>query len=136
MPANVEIGSHVWVEDPEVAWIDGIVINIEQDEVEVQTSDGKTVRDFLRREIEFIMIVVLNYLLLCSLICAFYSHVEQVAVSSSRIYPNDVEAPSGGVDDMTRLQYLHEPAVLHNLATRYEINEIYVRLPCLLSCVD
>lgn len=60
MPANVEIGSHVWVEDPEVAWIDGIVINIEQDEVEVQTSDGKTVRDFLRREIEFIMIVVLN----------------------------------------------------------------------------
>ncbi|KAG6735550.1 hypothetical protein POTOM_061842 [Populus tomentosa] len=90
MPANVEIGSHVWVEDPEVAWIDGIVINIEQDEVEVQTSDGKT-----------------------------------VAVSSSRIYPNDVEAPSGGVDDMTRLQYLHEPAVLHNLATRYEINEIY-----------
>ncbi|KAB5568287.1 hypothetical protein DKX38_002080 [Salix brachista] len=47
MPANVEIGSHVWVEDPEVAWIDGIVINIEQDEVEVQTRDGKTVRDFL-----------------------------------------------------------------------------------------
>ncbi|KAJ6336990.1 hypothetical protein OIU76_006787 [Salix suchowensis] len=90
MPANVEIGSHVWVEDPEVAWIDGIVINIEQDEVEVQTRDGKT-----------------------------------VTVSLSRIYPNDVEAPSGGVDDMTRLQYLHEPAVLHNLATRYEINEIY-----------
>ena len=47
MPANVEIGSHVWVEDPEVAWIEGIVINIEQDEVEVQTRDGKTVRDFL-----------------------------------------------------------------------------------------
>lgn len=77
------------------------------------------------------MKLVLNYLLLCNLICVFYSHVKQVAVSLSRIYPNDVEAPSGGVDDMTRLQYLHEPAVLHNLATRYEINEIYVRLPCL-----
>uniref|UniRef100_A0A6M2FA78 Myosin motor domain-containing protein n=1 Tax=Populus davidiana TaxID=266767 RepID=A0A6M2FA78_9ROSI len=101
MPANVEIGSHVWVEDPEVAWIDGIVINIEQDEVEVQTSDGKT-----------------------------------VAVSSSRIYPNDVEAPSGGVDDMTRLQYLHEPAVLHNLATRYEINEIYTYSGNILIAVN
>nr|TKS17928.1 myosin-9 isoform X1 [Populus alba] len=101
MPANVEIGSHVWVEDPEVAWIDGIVINIEQDQVEVQTSDGKT-----------------------------------VAVSSSRIYPNDVEAPSGGVDDMTRLQYLHEPAVLHNLATRYEINEIYTYSGNILIAVN
>eukprot|EP00258_Populus_trichocarpa_P035708 XP_024451727.1 myosin-9 isoform X1 [Populus trichocarpa] len=101
MPANVEIGSHVWVEDPEVAWIDGIVINIEQDEVEVQTSDGKT-----------------------------------VAVSSSRIYPNDVEALSGGVDDMTRLQYLHEPAVLHNLATRYEINEIYTYSGNILIAVN
>jgi myosin-5 len=37
-----------------------------------------------------------------------------------------MEAPPGGVDDMTRLSYLHEPGVLQNLATRYELNEIYV----------
>ncbi|KDO68495.1 hypothetical protein CISIN_1g0481741mg, partial [Citrus sinensis] len=34
-------------------------------------------------------------------------------------------SPAGGADDMTKLSYLHEPGVLHNLATRYEINEIY-----------
>lgn len=28
---------------------------------------------------------------------------------------------------MTKLSYLHEPGVLHNLATRYELNKIYVR---------
>ena len=27
---------------------------------------------------------------------------------------------------MTKLSYLHEPGVLQNLATRYELNEIYV----------
>ena len=28
---------------------------------------------------------------------------------------------------MTKLAYLHEPGVLYNLATRYELNDIYVR---------
>lgn len=37
-----------------------------------------------------------------------------------------MEAPAGGVDDMTKLSYLHEPGVLENLKTRYELNEIYV----------
>ena len=37
-----------------------------------------------------------------------------------------MEAPAGGVDDMTKLSYLHEPGVLQNLSTRYELNEIYV----------
>lgn len=43
------------------------------------------------------------------------------------MFPKDTEAPPGGVDDMTKLSYLHEPGVLQNLATRYELNEIYVR---------
>lgn len=43
------------------------------------------------------------------------------------MYPKDMEAPAGGVDDMTKLSYLHEPGVLQNLALRYAINEIYVR---------
>lgn len=37
-----------------------------------------------------------------------------------------MEEPAGGVDDMTKLSYLHEPGVLQNLKTRYELNEIYV----------
>lgn len=44
----------------------------------------------------------------------------------SKLYPKDTEAPAGGVDDMTKLSYLHEPVVLQNLRTRYELNEIYV----------
>jgi hypothetical protein len=42
------------------------------------------------------------------------------------VFPKDSEAPPGGVDDMTKLSYLHEPGVLQNLAARYELNEIYV----------
>lgn len=51
----------------------------------------------------------------------------QVVTYMSKVFPKDNEAPPGGVDDMTKLSYLHEPGVLHNLATRYELNEIYVR---------
>lgn len=51
----------------------------------------------------------------------------QVVRKLSKVYPKDVEAPAGGVDDMTKLSYLHEPGVLQNLKTRYELNEIYVR---------
>lgn len=43
-----------------------------------------------------------------------------------------MEAPAGGVDDMTKLSYLHEPGVLQNLKIRYELNEIYVSSPLLL----
>jgi len=43
------------------------------------------------------------------------------------MYPKDPEFPPAGVDDMTRLAYLHEPGVLQNLHIRYSINEIYVR---------
>lgn len=46
--------------------------------------------------------------------------------SLSKLYPKDMEAAAGGVDDMTKLSYLHEPGVLENLAIRYELNEIYV----------
>ena len=45
----------------------------------------------------------------------------------AKVFPKDTEAPPGGVDDMTKLSYLHEPGVLQNLAARYELNEIYVR---------
>lgn len=90
MGENILVDSHVWVEDPEIAWTHGVVLNIKGDEAEVKTNDGK-----------------------------------EVIAKLSKLYPKDDEAPSEGVEDMTRLSYLHEPAVLDNLATRYGLNEIY-----------
>lgn len=57
----------------------------------------------------------------------------QVVTNFSKVFPKDTEAPPGGVDDMTKLSYLHEPGVLQNLATRYELNEIYVRFSSFLA---
>ncbi|GAB4836037.1 hypothetical protein Ancab_000954 [Ancistrocladus abbreviatus] len=48
----------------------------------------------------------------------------QVVAKLLNLYPKDMEAPPAGVDDMTKLSYLHEPGVLQNLRTRYELNEI------------
>ncbi|OMO66175.1 IQ motif, EF-hand binding site [Corchorus olitorius] len=42
-PDNIIIGSHVWVEDPGIAWIDGEVIRINGNEVHVKTTNGKSV---------------------------------------------------------------------------------------------
>jgi hypothetical protein len=52
----------------------------------------------------------------------------QVTVKASKTYPKDAEAPPCGVDDMTKLAYLHEPGVLQNLRSRYDMNEIYVSI--------
>jgi myosin-5 len=64
---------------------------------------------------------------------AYFSHHYlcgklQVVVKASKVYPKDPEAPPCGVDDMTKLAYLHEPGVLDNLRSRYDINEIYVSI--------
>lgn len=42
-PVNIIVGSHVWIEDPGVAWIDGEVVKINGEEVHVQATNGKTV---------------------------------------------------------------------------------------------
>ncbi|ONK68595.1 uncharacterized protein A4U43_C05F13770 [Asparagus officinalis] len=98
---NISVGSHVWVEDAQLAWVDGEVTKISGEEVQIQTSNGKTVTSNL-----------------------------------SRIYPKDMEAPAGGVDDMTKLSYLHEPGVLQNLAARYELNEIYTYTGNILIAIN
>ncbi|KAG4124760.1 hypothetical protein ERO13_D10G058600v2 [Gossypium hirsutum] len=100
-PDNIIIGSHVWVEDPGLAWIDGEVIRINGNEIHVKTPHGKT-----------------------------------VVTNISKAFPKDTEAPPGGVDDMTKLSYLHEPGVLQNLATRYELNEIYTYTGNILIAVN
>ncbi len=50
----------------------------------------------------------------------------QVVCPVASVHPKDSDAQPGGVDDMTKLAYLHEPGVLYNLASRYELDEIYV----------
>ncbi|PRQ46917.1 putative myosin ATPase [Rosa chinensis] len=59
-----------------------------------------------------------------------------VVTNISKVFPEDTEAPPGGVDDMTKLSYLHEPGVLHNLAARYELNEIYTYTGNILIAVN
>ncbi|KAJ0725452.1 putative myosin ATPase [Helianthus annuus] len=59
-----------------------------------------------------------------------------VVANLSKIYPKDMEAPAGGVDDMTKLSYLHEPGVLQNLRTRYELNEIYTYTGNILIAIN
>ncbi|KAL0397490.1 UNVERIFIED_CONTAM: Myosin-12 [Sesamum calycinum] len=100
-PVNIIVGSHVWAEDPEVAWIDGEVTEIKGTDATIATTNGKSI----------------------------------VATISS-IYPKDTEAPPAGVDDMTKLAYLHEPGVLHNLASRFALNEIYTYTGNILIAVN
>ncbi|XP_039019647.1 myosin-7-like [Hibiscus syriacus] len=88
-PSNVIVGSVVWVEDPEAAWLDGEVKQINGEEVTVKCKE------------------------------------KSVVAKASSVHPKDPEFPPSGVDDMTKLAYLHEPGVLHNLKLRFDINEIY-----------
>lgn len=100
-PGNIAVGTHVWVEDPIMAWIDGEVLQIKGHDIHVRTINGKT-----------------------------------IIANASKVFPKDTEAPPGGVDDMTRLSYLHEPGVLQNLAARYELNEIYTYTGNILIAVN
>eukprot|EP00257_Ricinus_communis_P026051 XP_025013465.1 myosin-6 [Ricinus communis] len=95
------VGSLVWLEDPDVAWIDGEVVEMKGDNIKVLCTSGKT-----------------------------------VVVKASNIYPKDAEAPPCGVDDMTKLAYLHEPGVLQNLRSRYDMNEIYTYTGNILIAVN
>ncbi|KAL6535163.1 hypothetical protein OROMI_026537 [Orobanche minor] len=99
--ASIAVGSQVWVEDPDVAWIDGEVVEVNGDEIKVNTTSEKT--------------AVANVV---------------------NVYPKDPDAPSCGVDDMTKLAYLHEPGVLYNLRCRYDMNEIYTYTGNILIAVN
>ncbi|XP_048336630.2 myosin-6 isoform X1 [Ziziphus jujuba] len=103
MAASVSfvVGSLVWVEDPDAAWLDGEVVAVKGEEIKVLCTSGKT-----------------------------------VVVKASNVYPKDAEAPPCGVDDMTKLAYLHEPGVLDNLRSRYDINEIYTYTGNILIAVN
>lgn len=40
---NIIVGSHVWVEDHSLAWVDGEVSKLNGEDAEIQTSNGKRV---------------------------------------------------------------------------------------------
>lgn len=40
---SVVVGSHVWVEDQEVAWLDGVVVEVNGEGITVDCNSGKTV---------------------------------------------------------------------------------------------
>lgn len=42
-PVNIIVGSHVWFEDPDVCWIDGLVTKINGTDAEIETNNGKKV---------------------------------------------------------------------------------------------
>ncbi|XP_039837345.1 myosin-11-like isoform X7 [Panicum virgatum] len=98
---KIVVGSHIWMEDKDLAWIDGEVFRIEDRNVHVHATNGKT-----------------------------------VIVSISDIHTKDTEVPSNGIDDMTRLSYLHEPGVLNNLAIRYAKNIIYTYTGNILIAIN
>lgn len=98
---NYVVGSLVWVEDNEEAWLDGEVVEVNGEELTVKCTTGNT-----------------------------------VVANASRVHPKDPEAPPSGVDDMTKLAYLHEPGVLNNLKCRYDINEIYTYTGNILIAVN
>ncbi|XP_010522441.1 PREDICTED: myosin-7 [Tarenaya hassleriana] len=97
---KVTVGSHVWVEDPDEAWIDGEVEEANGEEIKVKCS-GKS-----------------------------------VVAKVNDVFPKDPEFPELGVDDMTKLAYLHEPGVLLNLKCRYDANEIYTYTGNILIAVN
>ncbi|XP_051129852.1 myosin-6-like isoform X2 [Andrographis paniculata] len=99
--ASISVGSHVWVEDPEVAWIDGEVVELNGKEIKVSCTSGK-----------------------------------KAVANLDNVHPKDPDFPSCGVDDMTRLSYLHEPGVLCNLRCRFDMNEIYTYTGSILIAVN
>jgi len=99
--ASIAVGSQVWVEDPDVAWIDGEVIKVNGDTVTVKCSNEKT-----------------------------------VTAKATNVHAKDPEEAPCGVDDMTKLAYLHEPGVLQNLKSRYDMNEIYTYTGNILIAVN
>ncbi|KAL2609153.1 hypothetical protein R1flu_027726 [Riccia fluitans] len=99
--ANISIGSQVWVEDPNLAWVEAEVLDYDKKQVKAKTINGNA-----------------------------------IVASVSNVHAKDADSQPGGVDDMTKLAYLHEPGVLYNLASRYELDEIYTYTGNILIAVN
>ncbi|KAK4406028.1 Myosin-8 [Sesamum angolense] len=115
--SSIAVGSLVWVEHPEEAWIDGEVVEVNGGDIKVVCTSGEENQCFVQY-------------LTCPAISALIRlkkslMIVLITANAAKAYPKDPEAPACGVDDMTKLAYLHEPGVLQNLKSRYDVNEIY-----------
>ncbi|MFS7888772.1 putative myosin ATPase [Helianthus anomalus] len=158
---KITVGSQVWVANPSVAWIDGEMLKIDGTEAEIRTSDGKKVSCSYAPINIFILCT--NFTIssekkagcqLCAckltefidaiqsfnqfqlLTSLTFRHIFNVVTKLSKVYPKEMDYPDGGVDDMTKLSYLHEPGVLHNLAIRYERDKLYTYTGNILIAVN
>ncbi|XP_010526029.1 PREDICTED: myosin-15 [Tarenaya hassleriana] len=62
---------------------------------------------------------------------------KKVSVSPEKLFPRDADDEEhNGVDDMTKLTYLHEPGVLYTLQKRYALNDIYTYTGSILIAVN
>ncbi|XP_021321169.1 protein OPAQUE1 isoform X5 [Sorghum bicolor] len=99
-------GTAVWVEHPDLAWA----------EAEVVSSPASPSSP--------------------SSVSVVLSTGVKAVVDGRKVLPRDTEGDLAGVDDMTKLVYLHEPGVLCNLALRYTLNEIYTYTGRILIAVN
>nr|AAM14807.1 putative myosin heavy chain [Arabidopsis thaliana] len=113
---KVTVGSQVWVEDPDEAWLDGEVVEANGQEIKVNCQT-KTVSPFSPKQRDNVLVL-------------------KVVAKVNAVHPKDPEFPELGVDDMTKLAYLHEPGVLLNLKARYNANEIYTYTGNILIAVN
>uniref|UniRef100_A0A0E0M7C0 Myosin motor domain-containing protein n=1 Tax=Oryza punctata TaxID=4537 RepID=A0A0E0M7C0_ORYPU len=115
-------GTAVWVEHPDHAWAEAVVASPSSSpsSVTVTLTGGAKVAQ------------TLAWTLPCMRVCP----LQMAVVDAKKVLPRDTEADLGGVDDMTKLVYLHEPGVLCNLARRYGLNEIYTYTGRILIAVN
>ncbi|KAL6642959.1 hypothetical protein ACP70R_021140 [Stipagrostis hirtigluma subsp. patula] len=101
-------GTAVWVEHPDLTWAEAEVV-----------SSGPTPAASSPSAVTVVL-----------------SNGVKAVVDGRKVLPRDTEADLGGVDDMTKLAYLHEPGVLCNLARRYTLNEIYTYTGRILIAIN
>lgn len=56
--SNFTIGSHVWVEDPEAAWIDGEVEEVNNEDIKITCTSGRTVSAPSQNQYKFIALEI------------------------------------------------------------------------------
>lgn len=69
---TIVVGSHVWVGDPELVWVDGQVVNINGEDAEILTSNGNLVLKFLSFSL-FLSFIFIKCLLSAQLFETDYS---------------------------------------------------------------
>lgn len=56
-PVNIIVGTHVWAEDNEAAWIDGEVLEIKGTDGVILTTNGKTVSSYFTSQFNYIFFI-------------------------------------------------------------------------------